>query len=111
MKSVVRINPYQVTIKRRVVDLGEQQAIWDYWLAKFRVCVGDYVGGVEQAPFRNAGQGASSFVGSENRFTELSLMNPLFNCLECVPPLLWGRGLGNFIPAVIGCVETYPCFF
>ena len=111
MKSVVRINSYEMTVKRRVMDLGEQQAIWDYRLAKFRVCVGDYVGGVEQASFGNAGQGTSFFVSSENRFTELSLMNPPFNHLKGVTSLLWGRGLGNFIPAVIGCVETYPCFF
>ena len=51
VNSVIRVEADQVGVERRMMDLGQRQAMRDHRLSEVLVCVDDDVGGIDQSRF------------------------------------------------------------
>ena len=64
MDSVIGVDPDQMNIEGRMVDLGQRQAVRDDRLPKLLVRIHDDVSGIEQPRLGQMGDRASSHIGS-----------------------------------------------
>src|ERR1700680_1687212 len=70
MEPVVGVDPYKVSVKRRMMHFRERKAVRNTRLAKSLILVRDDVRRIEQQWLRQARQGAAAIVGGNDSFAE-----------------------------------------
>jgi len=74
MDSVIGVDPDQMNIEGRMVDLGQRQAVRDDRLPKLLVRIHDDVSGIEQPRLGQMGDRAAASVGAQDGISERCLV-------------------------------------
>ena len=79
MDDAVGADADEVIIEGGVMDLRQSDAVADDRLAKLFITIRDDVRGIEQARFRQLGNGAAAIIGCKHPFAKRDLMEPLLD--------------------------------